>query len=73
MLALNCSHRRWMLRTWSRIGSNYVISLGFKPLSHSWGLSLYWGRRDLLGETVREGETRFADRIEWDAFYVTCK
>lgn len=54
-----------VFRTWTRIGNNYVVAVGFDPMRYRFGLRLHWGRRDLLGETVREGETRFADSINW--------
>lgn len=52
-------------RTWSRIGRNYIVVVGYQPMRHAWGVDLSWGRRDLMGESVREGETRFADRFYW--------
>lgn len=54
-----------VFHTWSRIGGNYVISLGYQPMRHAWGIDLSWGRRDLMGQEVREGESRFADRFVW--------
>lgn len=51
----------FVFRTWSRIGRNYVVSLGYQPMQHEWGVSLYWGCRFALGEDVKEGEVRFAD------------
>jgi hypothetical protein len=35
----------------------------FGPMLHrdAYGLTLCWGRRDLLGETVLEGDSLFAD------------
>lgn len=55
----------WVFHTWSHIGRNYLISLGFDPLRHAFGVRLYWGHRVLLGEKVLEGETLFADEFEW--------
>jgi hypothetical protein len=52
----------FVFHTWSRIGNNYVVSIGYQPMTHTWGFDLHWGRRDLLGETIKPGETRFADR-----------
>lgn len=55
----------FFFRTWSRVGRNYVVIAGYDPVEHTWGLDLCWGRRDLLGETVKPGELRFADRLRW--------
>lgn len=60
-MRINGRIHRWVFRTWSRIGNNYVVSIGYQPMAHAWGFDLSWGRRDLLGETVREGESLFAD------------
>ncbi len=58
-------HEWWVFHTWSRISVNYAVAFGYDPMRNAWGLRLAWGCRYLLGETVREGEKRFADEVNW--------
>lgn len=46
-------HLRW---------SNGVLDIGRLWYLDAYGIELAWGRRDLMGENVSEGETIFADR-----------
>lgn len=48
-----------MLLNWP----NGCLSLGWLCYRDAYGVELAWGRRDLMGEDVREGETWFSDRV----------
>ena len=65
MAAINCRLFPFVLQQWWRVGANYAVVIGYQPMTYSWGLDLAWGRRDLLGETMAPGESRYADRISW--------
>lgn len=46
--------------------SNGVLEIGYLPYSHTYGVAIAWGRRDILeGRTVAEGEMYFADYKVW--------
>ncbi len=40
---------------------NGVLDLGFLPFCDGYGVSLAWGRRDLMGEDVGEFDVLYAD------------
>lgn len=42
---------------------NGIFSVGQMPWRDAYGVQLSWGRRDLMGEDVKEGETWFADHV----------
>lgn len=65
VMKINGRVHKWVFHTWSRIGRNYVVSLGYQPWRHAWGVELHWGCRFAMGEEVPEGETRFADGYVW--------
>jgi len=48
-------HLRW---------NNGVLTVGRLLWCDGYGLELAWGRRDLLGEDVHEGDALFADRVQ---------
>jgi hypothetical protein len=41
--------------------TNGVLAIGPLYTQDSYGISVAWGRRDLMGEEVRQGESLFAD------------
>lgn len=45
--------------------SNGIFSVGPMLWRDAYGIELSWGRRDLMGEEVKEGEVWFADHVYW--------
>ena len=45
--------------------NNGFLSVGPMLCRDEYGIELAWGRRDMLGEDVREGDMWFADRKRW--------
>lgn len=41
--------------------NNGYLLFGWQLHTDAYGVSVAWGRRDLMGETVRDGEAMFAD------------
>jgi len=45
---------------------NGTLTVGWLLYSDTWGISLAWGRRDLIeGRVIPPGETLFADYVVW--------